>query len=564
MADVFAGEVGAGGAAITFTEISGSANASPFPDALTDTAAAVVPAVAGATVYPDSTAYPDVPAAIAGNFLFDYYYRIWVLPEVLNAQNPVLDVPIPFAVWNAYPQPAVNPLDAIIATNDAGLSLDFAAGDTWRAIEYKDVNVTIGVTAPLNIAAEYEFDFGAGVGHFYFNATIADFVQMIPDPPVTETWSWLTDVIPSRNNTEQRISLRATPRRTIKYGFLLEDETERRRQYQRWYKSLGSRIVLPFYQYQTRLAQPSALGDSKLWFDPAYTDVRAGEFVIVMNEATVTGYLVKLDTVEADGATTDSPLTFDADAGMIVAPCFTSRLDDRTGLTMKSVTGHLDVAATVLTYRPSFKRPGSTAVIETFDGLPVLHLRPIAAGESPEQFDANYEVVDSETGLEELYISWPHPVVAMTRKWTIRRRQNPAEMDWWRDFLDTVLGMREPFLLPTWFADLTVAEAPTVGSGTLKINGGDYASLYWPYDTFRRLQIETESGIIWRKVLDATANPDGTSTLQLDTTFGGDPADVAISKISYLNRARLASDTVTLTHERLRTQIELATRTVDI
>lgn len=564
MSNAITGDVGGGGAAITFTEISGSANASPFPDALVEAADALGPVAVPAVPAVPSTAYGEAPAVVAGSFLFDYYYRIWVLPDVLTAQNPVVGVPIPFAIWNAYPQPLINAIDAITAAGDAGLSLDFAVGDTWRAIEYKEVDVTIGPDAPLNIAAEFEFEFTDGVGTFFFNATIADFVQMIPDPPVTETWAWLTDVISSRNNTEQRMSLRATPRRSVKYGFMLEDEIERRRQYQRWYKSLGSRIVLPYYQYGTTLTQGSALGDSKLYFDPSRTDVRDGEFVIVMNDETVTGYLVKIASVDPDGATTDSPLTFEATAGLIVAPTFTSRLDDRSGLTMRSVTGRLDVSATAMTYRASFKRPGSTAVIQTFDGLPVLHLRPIAAGETPEIFNADYEVVDSETGIEELYVHWPHPVVATTRKWTIRRRQNPAEMDWWRDFLDTVLGMREPFLMPTFFADLTAAEAPEVGSGTLKISNAEYAALYFPFDTFRRLQIETDAGTIWRKVLAVTENPDGTTTLQLDQPFGGTPADVAIGRISFLNRVRLASDTVTLTHDRLRSQIELATQTVDL
>lgn len=564
MADVIVGLVDVAGPAITISEISGSANLDPFPVALNDMVGFDVPMIGAAMTAPPSTVYPDVPAVIAGNFLFDYYYRIWVLPEVLNAQNPVTDVPIPFAIWNAFPQPLINPLNAILPTNALGLTLDFSPGDEWRAIEYREVNVTITPAAPLTIAAEFEFDFGDGTGLFFFNATIADFVQMIPDDTVTETWSWLTDVMASRNNTEQRISLRATPRRTIKYGFLLENEDERRRQYQRWYKSLGSRIILPFYQYHTRLTQDSLSGASKLWFDPAKTDVRDGEFVIVMDEATVTGHLVKLETVEADGATTDSPLTFDAFARLIVAPTFTSRLNDRTGLTMKQVTGHIDVQATVLTYRASFKRPGSEAVILTYDGLPVLHLRPIAAGETPELFDANYDTVDSETGVEDIFVSWPHPVVGTSRKYTIRRRQNPAEMDWWRDFFDTVLGQREPFLMPTWFPDLVVAEDPGPGTGILRIVNKDYASRYFPYDTFKRLQIETEAGIIWRKVLAVTENPDGSASLQLDITFGGTPDDVTINRVSFLNLVRLSTDTVTLTHGRLRTQIELPTRTVDV
>lgn len=512
-----------------------------------------------------SVVLDPVPAVQAGHFFFDFYFRIWVVPDVLEQQNPVVGVAIPFAIWNAYPYPPTNELTGITATAGDGLTFDFAPGEVYRAIEYKTVHLTITPDAPINIDASFAFEFDLGTGHFRFKATIADFVQMIPDPPVTETWAWLTDVIESRNNTEQRIALRSTPRRSIKFGFLLEDETERRRQYNRWFKSLGNQIILPYYQYHTKARRTSDVGESKLYFDPALTDLRDGEFAIVMDESTVTGHLVKIATVDVDGATLDSPLNFAVGTNMLIVPAFMSRLNDRSGLAMKMVTGHIDVAALAVNYREEFKRPGSAAVIQTYDGLPVLHLRPIANGETPEIFDANYSVIDSQVGASAMFVSWPHPVVGTTRKWTIRRRTNPADMDWWRDFLDTLLGQREPFLMPTWFADLALAAAPVPSANSIRVVGSDYANFYFPFDTFQRLQLETEAGaVIWRKVLAATKDPDGATTLTLDTPLGADPADVAIAKVSFLNKVRLANDTVTLTHEKLRTQIELAIKTVDL
>lgn len=537
----------------------------PLPDEVADFQPFwLAPGELGALVNPPAFEADSIPAVLAGHFLFDYYYRIWVLPEVMNAQNPLVGVPIPFAIWNAYPQPVTNALESIIATSDTGLIFDFDVADDWKAIEYKVVHITITPDAPNEIAASFELGFEEGVGFFYFNAALVDFVYMVPDPPVTEVWAWLTDVIASRDNTEQRIGLRSTPRRSIKYGFMLEDETERRRQYGRWFRSVGGRIALPYYQYATKLTEPSLVGDSKLWFDPAMTDVRDGDLVIVLEEATMTGYVVKLDTVEADGATTVNPLAFAPTAKMIVAPAFVSMLADRSGLTMRTVTGHIDISAQALGYRTPFKRPGSTAVIETYDDIPVLHLRPVAVSETPEIFDANYETVDSDTGLQEIYVSWPHPDVGTARKWSIRRRQNPVEMDWWRDFLDDALGQRDPFLMPTWFADLVLAADPAVGATQLVVTAPDYSSLYYPFETFKRLQLETEAGIIWRRVTGVTDNPGGTTTLNLDTALGGTAPEVAISKISFLNLVRLASDNVTLTHDRLRSQIELTTKTVDV
>lgn len=523
-----------------------------------------VPVTAGALTNPATTVEANAPVTTMGHFLYDFYYRIWVIPGTLTAQNPAIGAPIPFAIWNAYPQPITNALSSITDVGGDGLDLDFAAGDVWKAIEYREVNITITPAAPIEIAAEFTFTFAAGSEKFYFNASIADFVQMVPDPPVEETWAWLTDIIPARDGTEQRIALRSTPRRSIKYSFVLESMVERRRQYNRWFKSLASRIVLPYYQYSTPLTAGSSVGSSSLYFDPARTDLRDGEFALLYDALTDNGYLIKIDTVEVDGITTDAPITFEATAGMVIAPAFTSRLFDKTGLSMYLVTGKIDLAAEALTSRALFSRPGSTAVINTFDGYPVLDIRPIGTGETPELFQANYEVVDGETGIQSIYSAWPHPAVHTTRQYTIRRLQDPGAMDWWRDFLGGLYGQREPFLQPTWFEDLYLASPPAPGDPGITITGSDYVSLYFPYEAFKRLQIETAAGIIWRKVLSAVDNGDGTSALTFDTPLGGGADDVIFDRISYLNLVRLSSDTITLSHGRIRTQIELPTRTVDV
>ncbi len=515
----------------------------------------------GAVVVPDFWEGPEVTAGMSRGFVGDFYYRIWVIPETLEVQNPRLNTDIPFLIWNAYP--FENNLTDIGVTDGDGLELDVEPVSEFQPIELRTINLQITPSAPIQIDAVFEFIFAEGSALFYFSANIADFVQMVPDPPVQEVWAWLTDIIAARNGAEQRIALRAAPRRSIRYSFMLENETERRRQYNRWFKSLSTRLVLPYYQYATSLSQAVASGASQLYFDPARTDLRDGEFALIYDTATEQGYLVKIAAVETDGATLDSPITFDATTNMIIAPAFTSRLADRTGFDMQKVTGKITVQGESLVSREAFSRPGSEAVIPTYDGLPVMNIRPISVGDNPETFDANYEVIDGRTGVQDIFTAWAHTEVIMTRKWTIRRLQDPGEMDWWRDFLDLIRGQQNPFLIPTWFADVTPATPPSASTTQLVITGSDYAALYFPHQTFKRLQIETAAGVIWRTVLSAVDNGDGTTTLELNLPFGDTADDVLIGKISFLNIVRLASDTVTLQHERIRTQIELTTRTID-
>lgn len=492
------------------------------------------------------------------------YFRIWVIPRVLAAQNPSIGTGIPFHIWNAYSRP--NELEQILGENDTGLEFNFEEGNVWRGIEFREVEITITPQAPIQIEADFQFVFANGVGEFRFEAVIADFVQMRPDPPVTEIWEWFTDIIIGHNGTEQRIALRETPRRSTSYEIGLENEADRRQQYNRWFTSLASRLIFPYYQYATRVTEPQEIGDSVLVFNPATTDIRDGEFVVVLSEATETGGLARVDTVTSTGATLESPLQFPVTRGSIVAPAFASRIEDRSGFVMFNVHGTLKVEAQVLDVRPQFSRPGSSAVIEQFDGLPVLTERPVSTtGPSSEDFYVDYEVIDSDTGLLDIKSSWSHPRVIMQRKFAVRRFQEATKMDWWRDFLDGARGMQNTFLMPTWFADLVKLEDPIPNGTNLSILSNNYAASYFPFETYRRLQIELEDGrIIYRLVLQAIEDEaPGIINLSLDQPFGENVEDTQIKKISFLNVCRLGSDRVTLIHDHQRTELQLVIQTTD-
>jgi len=556
-------ETGAGGGIHRLGTIIAGAYSLPTPRVSTGRYVLVHAALFGATNIVDMEDFDPIAAAMMSAWLRDSYYRIWVVPAVLQAQNPRIGVPIPFNIWNAFPQS--NTVEAVIGTDDEGLSFDFGDGDVWRGIEFRAVNITIGPTAPIQVEASFIFDFIYGQGLFRFEAVIADFVQMRPDPPVTEVWDWLTDVIISDDGSEQRVSLRKSPRRSTSYEIGLENDAGRLRQYNRWFKSLATRLVFPYYQYSARVLQASVIGDSKIYFDPATTDVRADSYIVVLNEETETGALVKIASVDVDGITTSDPLQVNVTAGSIIAPAFSSRIGNLTGYDWFKVHGTLKVEAYALDIREEFSRPGSTAVIETLNGLPILTERPSAThGPSSDRFDVNYEVIDNQTGLLDIKSSWPHPYLLSTRRYALRRAQEPGKMDWWRDFFDQIKGSWGNFYAPSWFNDLPILEEPGTGTNQLRVDHGDYAAQYFPYETYKQVQIELADGrILWFRVLTADGSVPGEATLSLSPAFGPNPEDVAIKVVSFLNLARLETDRVTLLHQHLRTEIEITIRTTD-
>lgn len=514
----------------------------------------------GAIVTPALEALPNAPIGQFQNFFGEYYNRIWVIPNVINVQNPVIGSPVGFNVWNAFT--TSQELTSITGTSIDGLTFSETPPTTFTPIEYRAVSITIGADAPNEINATVNYNFGSNVGILNFRALLVNFLQAFADIPVTEQWQWLTDVIVSHNSTEQRIALRGSPRVNIEYSFILESELARLAQYARWYKTLNLDIVVPYFQYATLITAPSAQNTSQLFFDPEQTDVRDNENVVIVNPQNELGLIVELNQVNDNGATTDQPLGQAIEAGWTIAPTVTSRILNRTQLTFQQATGVMNVRADAVRIRDVFTNPRVTTTFVTHDNLIVLERRPV--DQAQEVFDAGYQIIDNETGLPDSKSSWPHVLVSGPRTFLVQRIFNKADMEYWKAFFDTVRGRQVSFLFPTFLTDLTLFSVPSPGSTQMFVNEIDYTTLYFPYESFKRVRIELVNGtVIYRTILQATIEPDNSVLIELDNPFGTTTDDVDIRKISYLNRMRLDSDTVTWSHGAMDSRVQISMKTVD-
>ena len=505
------------------------------------------------------------PTAGVGEWLFNYgeiYFRIWVVDRYMNPQNPERYVDMPFIIWNAYT--ISNTLLNITGSGQTGLTLDLTPPSEFYPVEERTVNLQITDTAPNSIYAVFYFNFDSGVGELIFETIVLSWLKHIPEIPVQEIWEFLTDIHIAHEGDEQRIQVRGQPRIHIDEGWLLEDGDRRAEEYQRIYNKSRSSLVLPFYQYSTRVTQDSSPPSDRVYFDPDQTDMRAGELMVVFRPSTEESYLLGIDTMETDGVTLDGTLTIDIYAGDLVAPAHEVRLDDGSGLGMRQLHGTMSLRGIVESVRPTFDRPESTVVIPTFDGLKVMEKCPLTRSDVDESFSNDPTIIDSQTGIHDQKIGWDHAFITGGRQFRIPRKTNPEEMDYWRDFLTEVGGMRVPWLLPTRREDLYLETIPTPSSIQIEIQGSHYPQSYYPHDTYKRLRLVNPDGdIIYRKVTTAEVVPGGTSLLTLDTALPSGVEWGSGFEIGYLNKVRFASDQFRLTHHALWTLLDTAVRTTD-
>jgi hypothetical protein len=481
---------------------------------------------------------------LQANFHSDFHFRLWVVPSLLQLNNPQIGIDIPFRIWST--GTIFETFTNILVSGSSVLSFDISPGDVIRDFEYLVVNMQIDA-GEASIEAIVEFSTTNLVGYLTVIATISDTFNLIPDVPIKEQWEFKTDVLTNHLGVEQRICLRRRPRIRQEFTFEIINLRQRREQYNVTRKNILSRSLVPMYQYSVNLDQPATIGATRLYLNNSQSNLRAGEFAIIVNPTTEQLIISKIAVIETDGITLESPISFDIDDHWVVAPVINAVINDGSGIDMRNVTGQLKITADSFT-EPALLRPNATRTVEMFDGIPFINRRPLINAD--ENFNFEREIFDNETGVRDIDSGWTHPKISGTRKFLIQRVSDPEEMDYWRSVFDTVRGGQKSFLLSTFFPDLTQVNPNqnVRGLSTILIKEGYYPALYWTYDTWKRIQIEyTSKNRSQHVVMNATTNQDGTANIQLSPVIPDLNGYETVKYISFLMRWR-ATDTIVFNH----------------
>ena len=472
----------------------------------------------------------------------DYHFRLWVLPNILKLTNPGFGISFSFKLWNTWSDPET--IASIVVVGSNVITFNIGPGTELHDFEYRSASLQLSA-GEATIEATATFNTESLSGLLTIIALVSDTFNLIPDVPVTERWIFLTDALTNRFGVEQRIALRNYPRIEQNFDVEIIDLAERRQQYELLWRNMRVQAYVPLYQYATYLTAPTASGLTKLFFDPARTNIRVGEFLVLVQPSSSIASLHSVVSADADGATLDSGSGQDIDRTWMVVPTMLTSINDGSGIEMDSVTGTLRIKSKSQ-LEPTLLRPLATRTLSTLNGVPLLDRRPLVSARENMEFER--EIIDNETGQRSFSTSWQHVKISGERRFTIQRINDPDEMDYWRSFFDTIKGSWKSFLLSTYFPDLTPFTPVIQGSSTIVVNEGYYADLYFPYETWKHIEFEFPGGEISQHLVSsAIFNLDNTATLSFTPPLTDDPAYVNPTRISYLNRVK-ASDKVVLTH----------------
>ena len=206
---------------------------------------------------------------------------------------------------------------------------------------------------------------------------------------------------------------------------------------------------------------------------------------------------------------------------------------------------------------------GTGATVNTYQSKPLLEPRPWLQGGQVERFDGGTRDFDPgpaygggplrESGFSVADIPQGRRFVSL----------DYAERQYWRKFFDTVKGRRGSFYAPTWRDDLPVHEQPAGGSTYIDVvNCPDFdARWYSGGSAHQDIQLETDAGVLQRRVTSVIDNGDGSIRLNLDSALPGGLTQVDV--VSFLELSTLGSDDIRWTHQSTYSIVEFTTRVVE-
>lgn len=505
------------------------------------------------------------------SFKDDFYERIHIFPSKIDLGTIASTQSREISVWNAYTKlPAT--LDEITLSNGAGISVIGALTPVvFQPLQELFWTVRVTPNGPPQINASLFFDFTGVADPLAVPITGSRAVVMPipPNPPVQEKWSWLTDVHVSVDGSEQRISLRANPRRRLSAEIVFGSEAELREQYKILLSAVG-RLFIPYFQYSSTLIADALEGESVLVFDTGPADLRDLDYVLAIQPNNQQA-LIQLDAIGQSSATTQSPLSLDLPKGTRIVGVFPSILPNNLTLSRGAInTGTMTLQSDASYPRPVV-RPGNRVGITLFDGIPVLERRPLADSETNHEYDTGQTTGDAKTGLVDMSTDWDFTRVEQTYTFKANRvarnrcgwMTGTDEMDYWREFADTVHGSLNPFLLSSYRPDQVLAALPGAGASAAVFLGASYVENFWPTGVYGHLALTTAAGVHYAKVTAASKDEDGNSSVGFEPPLPGGAGWEDIQQVSYLQKLRIADDVVKLDHWPLDTMFTIRTRTTN-
>lgn len=489
----------------------------------------------------------SVEGASAGSFLFDFYFRIWVAPRVVELGNVLSDQQRDLFFWNAFLQARTLSDIEITGSGLGGLGLtgDEDPPTTFGGLQERTYLLTASGDGVGNIDASISFVFD-GDSTAVVRVTGQRVVVWAFKPNwrerVVERLSWLSDVVNAEQDSEEVLALLEHPRVYLEFTHTLAGDQASQADMLLW-GAQSRPYSVPVWSDISRLTSTALVGAELLQCATAHRQYfRAGGLALIIQDPLNTE-AVLVESVEDGQLMLAQPTQREWPAGMVVCPAVLGRLE------ASQPTSRVTAGVTEL--RVGFQvedvvrfTPAEPAL--SYQGRPVDLRRPNRATAISADYTRRLQKFDTGVGPVVVDDISGSANVLREHRYLLRDR---AQVAGYRGWLAAQRGRLGRQWVPSWSADLRPLATIVSNSQVLTVAETGIAR-YWGNRVGRRhlCLVHADGTVYLRQVTAAAVSDPGIEQLTIDEALGRTVDAGDWRRISWLELVRLAGDTVELQH----------------
>lgn len=425
-------------------------------------------------------------------------------------------------------------------------------------------------TGPNDFDDDIVFTFGGGSFEIRTLGRRVLLVFGAPENGAQETLEFATDLMRSKDGTEQAFSLRLAPRSRIRYVFRLsEAQDELRTRLRTILLGGGANLAIgvQLWWEARRITSAAAALDTVIQCDTTDMQIAVADNIVFTTPSL-------LNVIAEVLSFTDTAITLTDVVGAVLPedtwciPVRYGRLLSGGAATRTAQVGFEDLNVEIVTEDDNDISFLNTTYFDLspFEspGRPILKERCMRGSRISGTISREQQVIDSVTGR--IFITGSEDIGEETSTMHVWINSTP-QLFAWREFLHYVRGAWGTFYFPSFQNDLPLFQDFTLGGNSFLIPEMGIANLLGGRAPKRDLLIVTSDGSeYYRRITDVTDNGNGTETVTVDSVVGsGSPESSAIAetRISWLNLVRIDGDIARFNHTYLgQAELSFRVRTV--
>lgn len=365
-------------------------------------------------------------------------------------------------------------------------------------------------------------------------SVVADYSPVVfpfqPQAPVSEKLSFATDVMMSRNGTEERNKLAKSPRQEFKYMYPTGYERTPKAQNILW-GDLKNEMLVPIWTQAVRMVSVTA-NLTTISLDTRYSEFRAPGFAIIWSSPEKY-QLVGIYEMTDSSITISNPT--ESFAGCWIMPV-------RTGVPTKGVSknsnGYNSFFEVEFLIRDNDQVLGDDPEQYLSEDI---YLEPtlLSGDYISQEFDISLEVFDPGLGQFSF-------VTGLERARGMREFRvfcKDISSSWaFREFLNRRSGRYKQFYQPSFENDLRITNTDLI-TDILEVRKDEYMR---SSQSRTKIAIETQEGWLIREIIDVASIDENRMSIQVGSDLNIYARDII--RTSWLGLKRLDTDTIDINH----------------